>query len=94
MSTLSPSDAIDAARFELALLLTALMFGLLILPALIYAVGVGYFGESGAGGFWGFFAGMHASIRRFDAAAWFLVLAPYLGIQLLRGGLLAFRSLR
>ncbi len=78
-------------KFEAALLLGALLFGLLLLPVAIYAVGSAYFGESGEGGFMAFFAALHADIRSMDAAAWFLVLSPYLGILVLRAAHYAFR---
>ena len=87
------SPPLRAIKFEAALLLGTLLFGLLLLPAAIYVVGSAYFGESGEGGFKTFFAALHADIRSMDAATWFLVLSPYLGIQVLRAALIAFRRL-
>jgi len=84
----------DKARKELALLLVCLFFGLLVLPAAIFAVGMAFFGDYGGAGFSGFYGGMHGSVRSFDPVVWFLVLSPYLVIQCLRGTFRLFHAIR
>jgi len=69
---------------ETALFLGLLLFGLVLLPAAIYMVGGEVFGSYGAQGFGGFFGELSSRIRNGDAVAWFLVLSPYLGWQILR----------
>ena len=79
---------------ETALLLACLAFGLLCLPVAIYAVGTAIFGEFTGGGFRGFFSVVHRDLRDLDTAAWFLVVSPYLVIQLLRATVGLFRHAR
>jgi hypothetical protein len=69
---------------EAALLLGFLFLGLVLLPIAIYLVGQAIFGEYGGSGFGHFYSGLSNRIRGGDAAAWFLVLSPYLGLQTLR----------
>lgn len=61
-----------------------LFLGLVLLPVAIYLVGQAIFGEYGGAGFGDFYSGLSSRIRGGDAAAWFLVLSPYLGWQTLR----------
>ena len=76
--------SINVLRRE-ALLFSALLFaGIVILPAAIYWVGNLVFGEYGGGTYGQFFSLLALKIRAGDSVAWFLVLAPYLGIQCLR----------
>lgn len=79
-------------RREALLLLGSLLFGLLLLPVLVFAVGQGIFGEFAGGGLWAFFAGIHGMLRSGNAFVWFLVLAPYLIIQTLRLSFRLFKS--
>ena len=69
---------------ELGLLLGLLFVGMVLLPIAVYVVGQAIFGEYGGGGYGGFFGDLSGRIRAGDAAAWFLVLSPYLGWQTLR----------
>lgn len=85
------ATALPPLKFELAFLLGALVFGLLLLPVAIYLVGTLYFGEATAGGLGGFFGSIYAGLTQLDGATWFLVLSPYLLLQVLRGTLFVFR---
>ena len=69
---------------ETALLLGFLFLGLVILPIAVYVVGKAIFGEYGGGGYGHFYSELSGRVRAGDAAAWFLVLSPYLGWQTLR----------
>lgn len=69
---------------EIALFLGLLFFGLVILPIGIYLVGNEVFGAYGGYGFGGFFGSLSSKIRNFEPVAWFLVLSPYLGWQVVR----------
>lgn len=76
------------ATKELALLTGFLFFGLVIMPVVIYYVGQAVFGSYGGHGYGSFFGTLTSKITSGDYVAWFLVLSPYLGWQILR--LLAF----
>ena len=69
---------------ELCLFLCLLFFGLVVLPIGVYLVGDQVFGTYAASGFTGFFGEISSKIRGGDWDAWFLVLAPYLGWQVIR----------
>lgn len=69
---------------ELALLLGFVFVGLVLLPIAIYLVGQAIFGDYGGGSYAHFFSELSGRVRAGDAAAWFLVLSPYLGWQTLR----------
>ena len=69
---------------EAALFLMLLFFGLVILPVGIYLVGGQVFGNYGGHGFGDFFRALSSKIRNGETVAWFLVLSPYLGWQILR----------
>ncbi|MDJ0813736.1 MAG: hypothetical protein QNJ23_08405 [Woeseiaceae bacterium] len=83
-----------AALRETALFLGLLFVGLVLLPVAIFWIGPRLLGDFGGYGFADFFGSMAARIRDGDAAAWFLVLSPYLGVQALRLTWLAWRSTR
>jgi len=76
------------ASKELALLTGFLFFGLVIMPVVIYFVGQAIFGSYGGDGYGSFFGTLTSKVTSGDYVAWFLVLSPYLGWQILR--LLAF----
>ncbi|MGI9272315.1 MAG: hypothetical protein ACR2QT_11105 [Woeseiaceae bacterium] len=76
---------------EIALFLSLLFFGLVLLPVGIFLVGGQVFGEYGGHGFGGFFGALSGKIRNGEAVAWFLVLSPYLGWQLVRLTALVWR---
>jgi hypothetical protein len=69
---------------ELALFLGFFFVGLVLLPIAIYLVGQAIFGEYGGGSYGYFYSELSGRVRAGDAAAWFLVLSPYLGWQTLR----------
>lgn len=69
---------------EAALLLGFVFIGLVLLPLAIYLVGQVIFGDYGGGSYGHFFSDLNGRVRAGDAAAWFLVLSPYLGWQTLR----------
>ena len=77
---------------ETALFTGLLFFGFVLMPIGIFLVGSKVFGEYGGNGYGYFFSGISGRIRSGDGAAWFLVLSPYLGVQLLRLMLLAWRT--
>ena len=81
-----------AAR-EIALFLSLLLFGLVVLPIGIFLVGDQVFGDYGSAGFSGFFNTLSGKIRDGDWVAWFLILSPYLGWQTIRLTALAWRGL-
>ncbi|MDX1480219.1 MAG: hypothetical protein R3315_01005 [Woeseiaceae bacterium] len=81
-------------QFEILLLTTSLAFGLTLLPALVYAVGLGFFGGYADGGLGAFFADFHRELWSFSLVVWFLVFSPYLVLQTLRWTIRIFRTLR
>ena len=76
---------------EATVFIACLLFGLLLLPVVIYMVGQFIFGAYGGGGISEFYAGIHRQIRSGDFYGWFLVLSPYLLWQSLRATFLLFR---
>ena len=76
---------------ETALFLSLFFFGLVLLPVGVYLVGAEVFGNYGGHGFGGFFGTLSSKIRSGEAVAWFLVLSPYLGWQILRLTALGWR---
>ena len=77
---------------EAGLLLGLLLVGLTLLPVAVYIVGQAIFGEYGGGSYGHFFAELSGRVRAMDPAAWFLVLSPYLGWQILRLIALGWRA--
>lgn len=69
---------------ELALFLGLLFFGLVLMPIGIYLIGREVFGAYGGHGYGDFFGSLSGKIRGGDRVAWFLVLSPYLGWQIIR----------
>lgn len=81
-------------RRELLVFACLVGFGLLVLPALVYAVGVVLLGEYRPGATVGsFYADLYAQLAAPEPWAWLLVLGPWLGIQWLRLLWLPFRAL-
>lgn len=76
---------------ESLLFLGLLLIGLIAVPFAVFWIGSTVLGEFGGDGFSDFFSDLGKSLLGGDPAAWFLVLSPYLGMQLLR---LAWRVLR
>ena len=83
----------QASTRELALFLMLFLVGIAVLPFCVYHVGYAMFGEYGGTGFSAFFADLHAGLRNGEPAIWFLILSPYIGLQILRLTNHAFRSL-
>lgn len=79
------------ATKELALLTGFLFFGLVLMPIIIYNVGNAVFGAYAGVGYSDFFGTLSAKVRAGDGVAWFLVLSPYLGWQIVRLLALAWR---
>lgn len=60
-------------------------FGFLVLPAIVYGVGVRLLGEYRPGGGMGLFYGdLYRALGRGEGWAWLLLLGPYLGIMAIR----------
>jgi hypothetical protein len=78
-------------RRESIILLFFVFFGVAILPLAVYVVGDQVFGEYAGTGLGGFFRDIHAALRAGQPAAYFLVLSPYLALQLFRLTLRIFR---
>ncbi len=79
---------------EVALFFGLFFFGIVLLPVAIYLVGQSIFGEYGGHGFADFFASLHYELRSGQKVSWYLVLSPYLGWQLFRLTIHAFRKCR
>lgn len=77
--------------WETLRLFGSLIFGVLILPVIIFWVGQVIFGEFGGGQLGDFYASLMAQLRVGNPVVWFLVLAPYLIWQCLRMTLKLFR---
>jgi len=80
----SSSPASRVARRELLLFGGLLPGGLLLLPPAIYVVGRAVFGDYGGGDLFDFFAAVLARVVSLEPGALFLVLSPYLFVQLVR----------
>ncbi len=80
----SPAPALRIAKKEAALFSILLFVGLVLLPGLVWVVGQAVFGAYGGDGYGEFFGTLMRKIRSGDWVAWFLVLSPWLGVQLLR----------
>lgn len=82
------------AMQELALALSFVFAGLVLLPLAIYLTGQTVFGAYGGVGFSDFFASLSSDIREGRRVVWFLVLSPYLILLSLRLTFWAFRRSR
>ena len=76
---------------EAILLVVLLLAGLLLLPVAIFLVGDIVFGDYGGDGYGQFFEAILSRLAGGDGFAWFLVLSPYLVVQLFRMLGLAWR---
>ena len=92
MST-SNSSIRKVASKELALLLSLVLIGLVLLPICVFFVGKQVFGDYGPSGFSGFFNTLGSKIRDGNLVAWFLILSPYLAWQTIRVTAYAWRKL-
>lgn len=68
-----------------------LFFGIVLLPVAIWFVGDVVFGSYGGNGYGDFFNRLGGKLRAGNWAAWFLVLSPWLTLQVVRLALLAWR---
>lgn len=89
--TATPKTLRPRISKELGLFFGLLFVGVALLPIAIFMVGGTIFGDYGAGGYGVFFATLSNRILHADKVAWFLVLAPYLGISVLRLTVSAWR---
>lgn len=87
----TPSPLYKIARKEAALFTGLLFLGMVILPIVVWMVGNVVFGEYGGAGYGDFFGTLSGKLRSADGVAWFLVLSPWLGVQLLRLAALGWR---
>lgn len=76
--------ATQAFTRELILFFGFLLFGILVLPVLVYLVGQFVFGAYEGAGLGEFFSAVLGRLVAFDSYAWFLALSPYLCISILR----------
>lgn len=79
---------------EAALFLGLFFVGIVLLPMAVYLVGQAVFGEYGGHGFADFYTSLHSELRAGQKVTWYLVLSPYLGWQLFRLTIYAFRRYR
>lgn len=83
----------NSAKRETLLFAGFFAFGLLLLPAAIYLVGQAVFGTYGGEGIGAFYSGIMTRIRNGDIVGWFLILSPYIFVQLVRLAFMVFRWL-
>ncbi len=81
---MSPGSLKNTVLREVAMFLGLLFAGLVLLPIAIYWIGPRVLGDFGGYGFADFYSSLSARLRGGEPAAWFLVLSPYLVIQVLR----------
>ncbi len=77
---------------ELALALSLVFAGMVLLPLAIYFTGQSIFGEYSGAGFSEFYRRLSGEVREGRPVVWFLVLSPYLILMLLRFTFWAFRK--
>lgn len=90
MSETTPSPS-RLLKKEAALLAVMLLLGIALLPVAIWFVGNLVFGAYGGSGYGDFFNSLSGKLRSGNLVAWFLVLSPYLGIQVVRLALAGWR---
>jgi hypothetical protein len=90
----APPTVRDTVAKEAIVFLSLFLFGILVLPIAIYFVGQLVFGEYGGAGFSDFYGRLHYELRNGQSVSWYLVLSPYLGWQLARFTIHAFRRFR
>lgn len=83
----------ERLKLEAAIALALLSFGVLVLPLAVYLVGVQVVGPYSEGeGMLDLATDVWTALGRREIAAWILVLAPYLVVQLARLTRLIWRS--
>jgi hypothetical protein len=76
---------------EAALLAVMLFLGIALLPIAIWIVGDLVFGSYGGNGYGDFFSSLSGKLRSGNPVAWFLVLSPWLVLQVVRLALIGWR---
>ena len=76
---------------EAAILAVTLFCGFVLLPVAIWFVGGLVFGAYGGSGYGDFFGSLADKIRSGNVVAWFLVLSPWLTIQIVRVAVAGWR---
>jgi hypothetical protein len=79
-------------RVEIIIAAVCLLFGMLVLPALVYWVGTTILGPYTEGGLAGFYSDLFRDLLAGTGRAWLLVAGPYVTLMLLRLVLLGFRG--
>ena len=69
-----------------------LFLGIAILPIAVWLVGNAVFGSYGGAGYSDFFGILASKLRSGDLAAWFLVLSPWLALQVIRLAVFGWRN--
>lgn len=87
----TPSPLLQILKKETAILAVLLFLGLVILPLLIWFVGKSVFGAYGGAGYADFFGTLSGKVRAGDLVAWFLILAPWLAVQVIRLAMAGWR---
>ncbi|MEZ5499394.1 MAG: hypothetical protein R3E77_08195 [Steroidobacteraceae bacterium] len=80
-------------RREGLLLAGALLVGVTLVPAAVYAVGNAALGRYAHGGVWSFAGDYFAGLFRLQEANWLAVLGPWVMLLIARGLVVAFRRL-
>jgi hypothetical protein len=81
-------------RLEIIFGAVCLLFGMLVLPALVYWVGTKVLGPYSGGDLADFYATLFRDLLAGSGRAWLLVAGPYVTLMLLRVILLGFRGRR
>jgi hypothetical protein len=82
----------SAVTREAVIGVALLLFGVLLLPVAVFTVGKVVFGGYAGAGYGDFFGELVAKLIGLDQSAWFLVLSPYLALQVARLGLFGWRK--
>jgi hypothetical protein len=80
----TPSNLARTLKKEFSIFVALLFFGFVLLPICIWFVGKAVFGAYGGAGYGEFFGSLSGKIRAGDMVAWFLVLSPWIVLQILR----------
>jgi len=91
MAEVNGTAAHPRLKRELILAGAALAFGLLVLPALVYWVGIVVLGPYPGGGLGQFYGALLRDLGSGAGRAWVLVAGPYVSLLLLRFALLSGR---
>jgi hypothetical protein len=78
-------------KTEAVILAGMLFLGIVLLPIAIWFVGNLIFGAYGGSGYGDFFGGLASKLLSGNLVAWFLVLSPWLALQVVRVALIGWR---